>query len=63
MKYPRYSELMVLHSAAGFYIGQLYYESKDECVPYSRKSQYFNDIVTAENALINNSYIHTHKIC
>lgn len=51
MKNKKISELMVLQTAAGFYIGRLYYESPDEAQPYSRETQYFKTKEEAEYAL------------
>lgn len=56
-KYPRISELKILQSAAGFYIGTLYMYSDDEYVPHSRLSQYFTNEHDAYDALINKTYI------
>ena len=55
--YPRVSKLMVLQSAAGYYIGRLYLMSKHESEPYSRESNYFQDPDVAQRALENNTYI------
>lgn len=44
-KYPYIGELMVLQSAAGYYIGRLYYYSVDEYQPYSRESTYMSEEV------------------
>lgn len=56
-KYPRVSELLILESAAGYYIGRVYKYSDDDFEPYSRDSNYFQDRDIAEMALIENSYI------
>lgn len=57
IKYPRISKLMVLHSAAGYYVGRLYEYSEDECGPYSRESTYFKTEKAAIKALANNDYV------
>lgn len=57
MKFPKISNLMVLESAAGFYIGKVMYYSDDEFNPYSRESNYFINKEDAETALENNTYI------
>jgi len=51
------SELMVLESAAGFYIGRVYQHSIDEYEPYDRVSGYMKDRDIAEDSLINNTYV------
>lgn len=56
-KYPRISELTVLQSNAGYYIGRLYYTSEDEYEPYSRESTYMYNEKMAYDALKNNTYI------
>ncbi len=56
-KYPRIGNLMVLESAAGFYIGRLYYYAEDEFTPYSRESTYMTSREIAERALRDNDYI------
>lgn len=56
-KYPKISELMVLESNAGFYIGRLYYYSEDECNLYSRESTYYKNKEDAQRDLINNDYV------
>ena len=56
-KYPRISELMVLQSAAEYYIGRLYFYNQWEYQPYSRESTYMQDKEVAEHALINNTYV------
>lgn len=46
------SELHVMESAAGFYLGRTYFD--EECsanLPYSRQSGYFRDEATAKRAL------------
>lgn len=55
--YPKISELKVLQSAAGFYIGRVYMHSKHIVEPYSRESNYFQDKELAQTALENNNYI------
>ena len=57
MKYPKISELLVLESAAGYYIGRVYKYSEEEYNPYSRDSNYFKDKESAQTALINKTYI------
>ena len=57
MKYPKISELCVLKSNTGFYIGRLYMYSEHETVPYSRESTYMHSKEITENALINNTFI------
>ena len=57
-KYPGISrELLVLESAAGFYIGRVYYHDEEEYEPYSRESNYFSTEGEAEDALEHNTYI------
>lgn len=56
-KYPRISKLMVLQSAAGFYIGRVEYITEDESEPYSRESNYFRTEEAANRALFDNDYI------
>ena len=56
-KYPHIGDLEVLESAAGFYIGRLYYEAADDANPYDRVSYYYPDYETAKDALINNDWI------
>lgn len=55
--YPRISELLVLESAAGFYIGRVYKHSEEDYEPYSRDSNYFRNKEDAQAALLNNTYI------
>lgn len=55
--FPRIGPLTVLQSAAGFYIGRLYYYSADEGQPYDRVSTYMADEETARQALTTNSYV------
>lgn len=57
IKYPRISELRVLQSAAGYYIGRLYLHSEYSFEPYSRESTYMRYKKVAEQALINNTYV------
>lgn len=57
-KYPRVSQLQVLESPAGFYIGRLYlYDEYGDSEPHSRESTYMENREIAENALLNKSYI------
>ena len=56
-KYPYISNLKVLESEAGFYIGRLYYYSEDDYNHYSRESNYFRDREDAKRSLIDNDYI------
>jgi hypothetical protein len=47
-----YSDLKVMHSAAGYYIGTTYTDPKDGFAePGSRDSQYFKEKETAEDFL------------
>ena len=55
--YPKISELKVLQSAAGYYIGRLYLTSNYESEPYSRESNYFRDPHVAQKALDNNTFV------
>jgi hypothetical protein len=57
VKFPRISELMVLQSAAGYYIGRLYYYNEEEYQPYSRESAYMVDKEVSKLALIDNTYV------
>ena len=57
MRYPKISELIVLESNGGFYIGRVYEHSRFEYEPYSRESSYMATRDIAEAALINNTYI------
>jgi len=59
--YPRISKLKVLSSAAGYYIGRIYYINEDEFEPYCRESTYMQDKETAEQSLINDSYVQYFK--
>lgn len=56
-RYPYISELLVLESAAGFYIGRIYKESEFEYEPYSRESTYMENREVAESHLKNKTYI------
>ena len=56
-RFPCVSPLMVLESAAGFYIGKVYYYSEDEFQPYSRSSTYYKTKESADRSLINNDYV------
>lgn len=56
-KYPRIGNLQILQSAAGYYIGRLYYYTETESAPYSRESNYFKTEEAAQIALDNNTYI------
>lgn len=51
MKFKRFSDFLILQSAAGFYIGKVEFVSDDESQPYSRNSQYFETREEAEYAL------------
>ncbi len=57
IKFPRVSELMVLESAAGFYIGRVQYESESEFQPYSRESTYYTNKEVAQHDLDTNNYV------
>ena len=48
---------MVLQSAAGFYIGRLWYESENDFEPYDRVSTYYTTKEAAERALEDGNYI------
>lgn len=52
------SELKVLKSAAGYYIGRQYFDIEiNGWLPYSRESQeYYQTEYQASAALVNNSY-------
>ena len=57
-KYPGISrELLVLESAAGFYIGRVYYHDEEEYEPYSRESNYYCSEEVAQEHLDENTYI------
>lgn len=52
-----YSKLMVLQSAAGFYIGSLYQEDPNDPVPGTRDSQYFRTEAEAIAAFQSNDWM------
>jgi hypothetical protein len=53
----RYSDLMILKSNAGYYIGTLFADYDDGCiVPGSRDSEYFETSELAATALATNSW-------
>ena len=49
--------LEVLESAAGFYIGRLFYYDKDDYNPYSRESCYYPTKELAQYHLENKSWV------
>ena len=51
-----YSELMVLSSGAGYYIGRLYTEEEGFQVPGTRESGYFRTAEEAQEKLDNMSF-------
>lgn len=50
------SELKVLKSNAGFYIGKTYESEHGNDYPYSRESGYYKTREEAQSALDNNNY-------
>ena len=57
MKIEGYSDLQVLKSAAGYYIGRLFTDNQGFTQPGSRESvEYYETAMNAEYALINNTY-------
>lgn len=52
-----YSKLMVLQSAAGYYIGSLYQEDPNEPSPGTRDSQYFRTEAEAIAAFNSNDWM------
>lgn len=59
MRANKVSNLMVLESAAGFYIGRVYYNSNNinDYEPYDRVSSYMASREIAETALAEDNYI------
>ena len=53
------SDLKILHSKKGFYIGRTLLNGK----PYNRESGYYVDYVSAEIDLHNNEYKMSNKSC
>jgi hypothetical protein len=52
-----YSELQVLKSAAGYYIGRLFTDEEGFTQPGSRESaEYYGSAMNAEHALINYTF-------
>ena len=56
-KYPKIGPLTILESAAGYYVGRLYFYNAEEYQPYNRVSTYMSDEATARKALADNTYV------
>ena len=57
IKYPKISELMILKSDKGYYIGRIYKYSEDVYEPYSRESPFYKEEEVAKKDLVNNDFV------
>ena len=55
--FPKIGKKEVSNSAGGWYIGRLYYYSKDDYEPYDRISGYYPTKELADGTLVTNVFI------